>query len=169
MRGPSPCAETSKPCRRCSATPASCSPPTPTPACCPPSPTTPPRPPRLILTAASTTSRTIRNGHHSSHHKPDDTTATRHHPATAINTAIPPLTIRPPDPSQQKHENGSGADQPGSTSRDVSVGNWVSWPHIGPTQDHLVRVKIHHGGQRRRPAPMLILWAAWGSNPESKD
>jgi hypothetical protein len=55
---------------------------------------------RLILTAASTTSRTIRNGHHSSHHKPDDTTGTRHHPATAINTVIPPLTIRPPDPSE---------------------------------------------------------------------
>jgi hypothetical protein len=42
---PWPPVMTSKPCRRCWATPASCSPPTPTPACCPTSPTTPPKPP----------------------------------------------------------------------------------------------------------------------------
>jgi hypothetical protein len=35
-----------------------------------------------------------------------------------------------------------GADQPGSTSRDVSVGNSVSWPHVG--LDKLITTATNH-------------------------
>jgi hypothetical protein len=33
--------------------------------------------------------------------------------------------------------NGRWGGQPGTTSRHVSVVNWLSWPHVGPMQDHL--------------------------------
>jgi hypothetical protein len=69
--------------------------------------------------------------------------------------------------SQQKDEKRA-VGQPGATLRDVSVGNWLLWPQAGPIQDHLNWVKIHRDDLRRRPTP-LILWAAWGSNPEPKD
>ena len=71
--------------------------------------------------------------------------------------------------SQQKDEKRRWGGQPGATSRDVSVGNWLLWPQVGPIQDHLNRGKIDRDDQRRRSAPILILWAAWGSNPEPKD
>jgi hypothetical protein len=70
--------------------------------------------------------------------------------------------------ASRRMRNGPWGGQPGATLRDVSVGNWVLWPQAGPIQDHLNWVKIHRDDRRRRPAPVLILWAAWGSNPEPK-
>lgn len=41
--------------------------------------------------------------------------------------------------------------------------------HVGLTQDHPDEARTQHGDQSRRLRPVLILWAAWGSNPEPKD
>jgi hypothetical protein len=115
-------------------TPASCSPLTLTPACWPTSPTTPRNrcqaTARLILTAAATTSRTIRNGHRTRYQRPAKPPPHTRIPPQQSTQPSPPLRIRPQIPVQ-KHDK-RWADQPGSTSRDVNLGNWCD----GPTQDH---------------------------------
>jgi hypothetical protein len=98
---------------------------------------------RLILTSAATTSRTIRNGHHTNHKRPATRSSRRTIPPSDPHGHVPSNADDAPAESEQVSiSTRTGADWPGAASRDVSVGDSVSWPHIGPTQDHPRRVKI---------------------------